>query len=126
MTAIVWDIAGKVGAPLAIVLALALGVQTCRLASAQRDEAVARADAGIAKANLAGAAAALEVERISVKAATDAATACSADSADADRRCSSALAGVNADLARARGQLKACVSPEAVADRMGALFPVTP
>lgn len=101
------------------VLAGALGTATVyrfKMVSAQAERDTALVEKQAAVANL-------EVERISTRAALDAAVKAAAETVETLSRTSTALNGMKAETERCRQTLRACRTPEAVADRMGALFP---
>lgn len=91
------------------------------LLNAQRN--TARAELDTARVANTGLASALDAANISTHAAVDAAERCGADVAESNRRCTSVLAAARGDADRARVQLRACVSPAAVAERLRAVFP---
>lgn len=83
----------------------------------------ARAERDAALSELAAAVTNLETERISTRAALDAAAKATNETVETLSRTSAALEGMKAETERCRQTLRACRTPEAVADRMGALFP---
>lgn len=84
------------------------------VARAQRDTALIEKETAVTN---------LETERLSTRAALDAAARATNETAETLNRCSIALDGMRADADRYRVALRSCRTPDAVADRMGALFP---
>ncbi len=66
---------------------------------------------------------ALDVERGSTKAATDAVARLVADAADSDRRTGAVVADLRAQAEKYRAILRGCQSDDAVARRAGQMFP---
>lgn len=91
------------------------------LLNAQKN--TARAERDLARVELVGMRAAVDAANISTHAAVGAAERCSADATESNRRCTSVLAAARAEAERYRGQLRACVSPAAVAERLRTVFP---
>lgn len=93
-------------------------------AAVSRLQAVAaRGERDAAIVSLRAAEANLDVERISTRAAIDAAMTSNNETREALTRCSTVLDGMRVDADRYRVALRSCRTPDAVADRMGALFP---
>lgn len=106
---------------LAGLFMLACAVGLILLRTVERNQA--RIERDMARTELASMTAGLEAERISTHAATDAAERCSADHTESNLRFTSVLAGARAEADRYRAQARACVSPAAVAERLGKVFP---
>lgn len=87
-----------------------------KMVSAQAERDTALVEKQVAVANL-------ETERISTRAALEAATKNATETIETLSRTSTALNGMKLETERCRQTLRACRTPEAVADRMGALFP---
>jgi len=66
---------------------------------------------------------AFDAEKLSTKGALDALQRVSTDLLDSERRCATALAGMRAEADKLRVTLRSCQSDDAVADRIGGLFP---
>lgn len=85
--------------------------------------AAARGERDVARAQYITVEAAFENEKLAAKEAADAADRLERENAEQAGRSSSAMSDLRAESARYRVQLSKCVTPEAVADRMGELFP---
>lgn len=83
----------------------------------------ARAERDLARVELVGMTAAVEAERLSVHAATDASERCAANASADAARCTGALFSARGEADRYRAQLRSCVSPAAVAQRLRMVFP---
>lgn len=89
--------------------------------NAQRN--TARAERDLARVQLVGMTAAVDAANISTHAAVGAAERCAADGAEGERRFTSVLRAAHDEADRCRAQLRACVTPAAVAERLRAVFP---
>jgi hypothetical protein len=89
-----------------------------RITEGQRD--TARAERDLARTQYAGALAAFEAEKVSTLAAVTAAQSCAADSADADKRCSTVILAGQKTAAALRAQLGKCQTVGALIERFNA------
>jgi hypothetical protein len=116
MSALLWKALGGI----VLAGALVVAMQVYRI---QRNEA--RADAVAAHAQQQQAQAAFEGERIAVGAAVSANVQNDKLLREEGQRCGAALGDADTALKSCRAMVKKCTSDEAVADRLGQLFPAT-